>query len=199
MPTEANGSWLKTDEIEEFIGAIEFCADLSNSIRSDIRRWKWLILAMHNALQGCFVCALRGVDTSGITMLKNKSADAVWQWLNVDSRIENPPPAPKEELAPMLDLYRRVRNVKYLQEPYRLPTHQQMNKDIIKLNLLRNKFSHFTPQGFSLEISGLPRIIGHCSDIIEHLAITHPTFWHHPTENRRSRIEGAIASIRRLS
>lgn len=58
--------WLRTDEMEEFIGALEFCAELSETVRDDVMRWKWLIVALHNALQGACVGALRGQDTAGL-------------------------------------------------------------------------------------------------------------------------------------
>lgn len=196
MQPKDNENWFRTDEIEEFISAIEFCAFLTNHLANNWNYWKWLIVAAHNALQGIFVCALRGIDTTGTSMLTKKSSAEVWHWLNVESREPSPPSCPKEQLAPMLDLYKRVRSKRYMDEECCLPTHQQMNKDIIKLNFLRNEFSHFTPKGFSVETSGLPRIISHCCDIFEYLAIEHPTFWHHLNEARRTRIKNAVDAIR---
>lgn len=132
--------WLRTDEVEEFIGALEHVACLACTVSESSLQWKWLILALHNALQGACTCALRGTDTAGITMLTKESAKAVWHWLDVESRKDPHPPKPDEKLATMMDLYRRVQKARYLEEPYRLRSHHQMNKDIRKLNYLRNKF-----------------------------------------------------------
>ena len=74
--------------------------------------------------------------------------------------------------------------------------HQQMNADVEKLNLLRNQFVHFVPKGWSLEISGMPRIVRHCCDVIDHLAVRHPTFEHHLDGNRRRRIKSALLALR---
>jgi hypothetical protein len=188
--------WLRTDEIEEFIGGLEHSANLSVSIGNDVMNWKWLILALHNTLQGACTCALRGNDTAGVSMLTKKSAEAVWHWLDVESRRDASAPMPPEMLAPLLDLYGRVRKSRWLPEPHRLPAHQQMNKDVKKLNYLRNKFSHFLTQGFSLEVSGMPRIVRHCCDAIEHLAVKQPTFWHHLNESQTARIKSALGTLR---
>jgi hypothetical protein len=160
------------------------------------RRWKWLILSLHQAVQGTFVCALRGVDTAGINVLTDKSADEMWQWLDVDSHKIPRPAAPLERLAPMLVLFKRVKNAKHLQDPQRLRTTTQMNWDIKKLNSLRNEFSHFVPKSFSVEISGLSRIAKHCCYVIEHLALAHSTFPHHMTGNKNRRLKQAIATLR---
>lgn len=88
-------------------------------------------------------------------MLTESSAKAVWHWLDVESREDPNSPMPDERLAAMTELYKRVQKIENLKEPHRLSTHDQMNKDVKKLNELRNEFSHFVPKGFSLEVSGM--------------------------------------------
>ena len=190
------GRCLSTDEFEEMVDAVEHSADLSSQVKKFPRRWKWLILSLHQAVQGTLVCTLRGVDTAGINVLNNKNAKEMWQWLDVDSRKTPHPAAPLERLAPMLDLFKRVKNTKHLQDPQRLTATPQINWDIKKLNSLRNEFGHFVPKSFSLEISGLPRIASHCCNVIEHLALVHPTFAHHMTGNKNRRLRQAIAALR---
>jgi hypothetical protein len=71
-----------------------------------------------------------------------------------------------------------------------------MNLDIKKLNKLRQDFAHFVPKGLSIEVSGMPRIVRHCCDVIEHLAVRHPTFRHHLSEPRLERIQSALTKLR---
>ena len=68
MTDDSGEIWLRTDEIEELIGALEHCAELAGTLRSNVnvQRWKWLILALHNTVQGACTCALRGNDSAGI-------------------------------------------------------------------------------------------------------------------------------------
>ena len=188
--------WFGTDEIEELIDAVEHSAELSDQIKKSPRRWKWLILSLHQALQGACVCALRGTDTAGISVLTKQSAKEMWQWLNVDSRQDQRQSPPEEHLASMLELYTRVKKLCYLQAPHSLSSTQQMNNDIKKLNQLRNEFIHFVPKSFSLEITGMPRIASHCCDVIEHLTVAHPTFGHHMTGNKKRRLVKAISILR---
>ena len=129
-------------------------------------------------------------------MLDAKSARAVWHWLDVQSRKTPAPPMPVEKLARMLDLFDRVCDMNYLPHPHRLVAHGQMIDDVRKLNSLRNQFTHFVPMGLALGLGGMPRIIRHCCDAIEHLAVSEPTFSHHLNEAMRSRIRAALAGLR---
>lgn len=56
--------WVHTDEIGEFIDALEHSADLAEHLVRDDRVWKWLTISLHLTLQGACVCALRGRDTA---------------------------------------------------------------------------------------------------------------------------------------
>ena len=195
--TQEEKNWLRTDEREEFVCALEYCAELTASLKDKTMSWKWLIIALHNALQGACVCALRGKDTTGISVLTKNSGKKMWQWLCVDSRKNPTPSMPEERLAAMTQLYKRASNPKYLPEPHTLPPNSLRGKDVRRLNQLRNDFIHFVPKGLSLEISGMPRIVGNCCDAIEHLAIKHPTFQHQLTDQQQKRIQTALTNLRK--
>ena len=196
MTAKPKEIWLRTDEIEELVSALEHCAELASGLESNLMNWKWLIIALHNALQGACVCALRGRDNAGITMLTKKSAKEVWHWLDVESRKSPAPPMPEERLAAMPELYQRVADTTHLPDPCRLPTDPSRDDDVKRLNRLRNRFIHFVPAGFSLEVSGMPRIVGHCCDAIEHLSVKYPTYWGHLNNKLRRRTKTALANLR---
>jgi hypothetical protein len=187
-------NWLRTNELEEFIGALEFAAEIIPSVANDPARWKWVIIALHNALQGVCVCALRGADTSGISVLDKDSGAAMWHWLNVDSREPEHPPPPKEKLAKTLELYKRTKKDEYLDNP--LPSNAARDEDIRRLNSLRNEFIHFVPKGLSIELSGMPRIVRSVCFCVEHMAVNFPTFEHHFKDGHRDRISGAVVALR---
>jgi hypothetical protein len=52
--------YLRTDEVEEAISAIEMVAESVAGVKADIYRWKWALIALHSAVQGFMVLALRG-------------------------------------------------------------------------------------------------------------------------------------------
>ena len=184
--------WLRTDEIEEFIDALEHSAKLAEQLPVDLKNWKWIIISLHSALQGACVCALRGRDTAGVTMLTKKSWKEVWHHLDVESRKNPNAKMPAERLARLLDLFKRVRDPALLPPPHTLTADNGAIKDIEKLNALRNDFIHFVPKGLSLELSGMPRIVRNVTEAIEHLAVSHPTFWHHLDEVLQNRISNAL-------
>lgn len=188
--------WLRTNEIEEFIDVLEHAAWLAGRVGEDVRTWKWLIIALHSALQGACVCALRGHDTAGVSMLTKKSWREVWHWLDVESRKTPGAPKPPERLASLKELFARVRDSDLLPAPHTLCASAGAVADIDKLNRLRNDFIHFVPHGLSLELSGMPRIVGHAAEAIEHLAVAQPSFWHHLRQPDRNRIATALTCLR---
>lgn len=188
--------WLRTDEIDQFIDALEHSADLATSVDERMMRWKWLIFALHNALQGACTCALRGNDTAGISMLSN--GKAVWKYLDVTSRKDLASCMPEPRLDRLTELYERVQNEQVLGEPFKLPANEQMNKDVEQLNTFRNWFMHFPPHSWSVEVSGMPRIVRNCCAAIEHLAVKHPSFWHKLGDAHSEALDGARTALSRI-
>ncbi len=192
-----NENWLRTNEIEEFVGALEFSAEIICQVNSDITKWKWLILAIHNALQGACVCALRSADTTGISVLDEKCGRRMWHWLDVESRKDQHPPPPKEKLAPMLKLYTRAQDARYLSVP--LPPNPDRDRDVERLNSLRNELIHFVPKGLSVELSGMPQIIRSCCNVIMYLILDHTSFAQHLRRAQAERISIALNSMLRAT
>jgi len=186
-------SWFRTDEIGELIDAVEHSAELARGIAANPAKWKWLVLALHSAVQGALVCALRGGDTSGTAVLAN--AGEVLAWLNGGCE----PPHPRERLANLMDLYRRARKVSYLPTPYTFKGTSEITKDLKTLSSLRNTFVHFVPMGLSVEVGGLPRVARNCCVVIESLAVTHPTFWHQLDEVSGTRLRAAVIALRKAT
>jgi len=184
---------LRTNEIEQFVDALEFAAELLPSLATDICRWKWEIVALHNALQGSFVCALSGADTAGISFLNERTGAKMWRWLDVTSRSQPEISPPDERLAEILILFERVKNPTYLDYP--LPSNDDIDGDVRMLNDLRNDFMHFVPCAWSLELSGMPRVIKTICKIIQHLAIDHSTFAHRFRGDEFSRIRTALFAL----
>jgi hypothetical protein len=63
-----------------------------------------------------------------------------------------------------------------------------------KLHDLRNEFLHFTPKGWSLEVSGGPALCLHGLGVIEFLARGSGTIWWR-SGDERSRYDSAIAKL----
>jgi hypothetical protein len=54
--------YLRTDEQVEATASLETAGESAARVAIDVYQWRWVVLALHNALQGFMVIALRGSD-----------------------------------------------------------------------------------------------------------------------------------------
>jgi hypothetical protein len=178
----------KTDETEEAISALEMVAEQSVRMQEDTYRWKWIILAIHNALQGFMVLALR--SGNGLRPLRDDIAAA---WLKAYQEGKNPP---QEKLDSFLNLYKKIKSERmlfYVHSKKFLPKVRQ-ESSIKKLNSLRNDFIHFLPRMWVLEVGGLPQICLDCLDAIQFLAWESGNiFWRSEIHEKRAQQALSIA------
>lgn len=154
-------TYLRTDEREEAVRSLEWAEAQSRSIAEDPYQWKWVLVALHNAVQGFMVLSLW--NGNGLLALRDKVAA---KWLDAH---RNGGEYPVEKLDEFLNLYKKVKdkdNFHFIGAGPFIPgaTHDD---SFIRLNSLRNEFTHFTPKGWSLELRGLPSICLDTIDLIE--------------------------------
>lgn len=156
--------WLETNEIKEVISSFELLVDRLPKVLIDEHNWKWVIISLHNGLQGLMVLALQ--SSNHLNVLKDKSAE---KWLKAYESKKRE--FPEVELDTFLYLYKKIKSErmkKYTNSIQFTPSDSQ-DKSIRKLNLYRNDFIHFVPKAWSIELAGLPSIIHDCIDISEFL------------------------------
>lgn len=191
---------VETDHVEEFVDALEHAADLSERLTSNVRLWRWLIIALHMSLQGACVCALRGRDTSGMNVLEKRARDDMIKWRKERDRTNSfGVSRPNDRrLASLLTLFARVCDPEYLREPHTLSATEPAIEDVKTLGELRDRFVHFRLQGLSLNVQGMPRVVRHVCEIIEQLTLERPGPYLALDLNveRRARIEAALIRVR---
>ena len=189
--------YLRVDEREDVITALEHAARTAETLRKRPLDWKWVIIAVHNAFQGALVCTLSGTDGTGA--LSKKSMTEMWDWFETSHTHPNAP-YPNEWLAPPLELYERAKNQIYMGEfgGHPLQTTKEQDDDVKRLNNLRRSFMHLTPKGWSIETAGLPRIVLNTITIIETLLLSHPANALRLDPKNRERVEQAIQILRGL-
>jgi len=184
-------NWLRTDEFEEAVSALEMVPEAAAAVSNDIYRWKWVILAVHNALQGFMVLALRGGN--GLAALRDDVAQA---WLEAYRQGTK---YPRDKLDSFLNLYKKIKSDRmlfYVTSLKFVPKGSQ-GRSIKKLNALRNNFIHFIPKGWSLEVSGLPEICLDSLAIINFLGWESGNIIFHKT-NMASRAKKALDEAQRI-
>lgn len=167
-----NKIYLTANEFNETLKSLEVVADFLPKVISDNYHWRWIVISLHNAVQGLMVCALKG--GGGLNVLKDDVKD---QWLQ--AYRNNSGDYPVEILDSYLNLYKKVKSEKmviYCQSIKFVPQGQQ-GWSIKKLNRLRNKFIHFLPGGLLLEVSGLPNISIDCISLIDFLVFESGNIW----------------------
>jgi hypothetical protein len=187
--TTTEETWLETDESEEAIAALEFLAELASTLRSNIRRWKWVIIVTHNAVQCFMVIALRQSDGRGPIR-----DDIMAKIIQAQAKDEVPP---TEKLDDFMELYKKIKTPSRMQK-YGQSKHFTSTKDqdraIKMLHDLRNEFLHFTPKGWSLEVSGGPHLCLQCLEIIHFLVHDSGTIWF-GSEAKSKRCTSAMAAV----
>lgn len=173
--------YLRTDERQEAVRSLEWAAEQASQLEQDPYLWKWLLVAMHNAIQGFLVLALW--NGNGLLTLTAKGAAKWLEAYNSDA------PFPVDRLDKFLNLYEKVK----------VPEHFHVHgaraftpgathdKSMEQLNEFRNEFIHFTPKGWSLQLAGLPTICLDGLDLIRYFGWeTTPINWYKPSHVRRA-------------
>ena len=181
--------WLRTDEAEEAVGALESVARFLHDTEKDPFAWRWVLIGLHIAAQGFMVVALR--DSAGLIPLRD---DVAKEWL---AAYRSSKPFPKERLDSFRNLYKKVKRKETSELLNATPFRPKKSQDrsITLLCRLRDQFVHFLPMSWSLEIAGLPQT---CRDVLDFIEFLYRDYrmllWHnqeHPT-----RIQAALATAR---
>lgn len=142
-------------------------------VHEKLQEWKWVILAAHSALQGTLVCVLSG--SSGLVCLTDSSASKVLKWIE-ESRSNQNLKAPVERVAELPVLLQRSHDANFMSEfgGEPVPPDAEVDADILQLHNLRNQFTHFRPALWSIEVTGLPRIIQVSTAYSQRVMLGHP-------------------------
>lgn len=113
--------------------------------------WKWVAIALHGALYGFAVCALKGTNPDRVKKRakSGRMRDTLIDFDEALKRCQEP-----EQMYPA--------NVM----PIVLAPGQSRSIRVLK-NELRNNFAHLIPKAWSIEIHGMPRITIDCLEVIE--------------------------------
>jgi hypothetical protein len=62
------------DEFEDAVLSVELAAEKFHSVQTSPTLWKWVIIALQNAVQGAMVLALAGTDGCGALFSSSQEA-----------------------------------------------------------------------------------------------------------------------------
>ena len=195
------------DERLDVLASLELCAVSLTHTRQTELAWKWVVLSLHSALQGAMVCHLSG--TAELGALTERSASKQLDWDNnsrysetesmqenydefgvpITHAEDNGEPAPVEFVASADALFERLycksKRVEYSFGEVISVTEQQ-KKSFERLQRLRNKFTHFSPKGWSIELNYIKEIICDVLQVLGLILDDPLTFIHMSDEDRRA-------------
>lgn len=186
--------YLRIDETLDAVTSLELVGELLPKTVEKPHYWKWVVIALHNALQGYMVLALRGSDSFHVLSEKSRKErrkarerksgplqppklDYFWNlYKNIkkgravydeELRVGRMPGGP--EIGPMM---------KYVgSQPFK-PQGTQ-DKSVRLLHEDRNDFIHFVPINRSIPVALFPPVVKDCLDIIAFLAFeSGNVLWH---------------------
>lgn len=153
-------NWIETDEREDVAGSIRHIIRTAHFVGEDTHAWKWVIIALHSALQGACVCHL--TTTAAPMGAISETNNRQWVAYFEESRTNPNAKPPKAHLMCLPELLKAIR------KPNSAGNHSNGNGIAIsgsELNWLirfhnefRNQFTHFVPMAWSIEVSGIPLI-----------------------------------------
>jgi hypothetical protein len=157
--------WFRTNGHLEAMNSLEMVCDQLPKVVDDVHVWKWVIIALHNALQGYMVLALKGSDSLNVYTEKTKK-----KWLDA-YRLENGD-LPDPYMDNFSSLYAKIQDPKLMERWVTSQTFKPEGTQTASIEMLieiRNNFIHFLPKISSLETSGLPHVTKDCIDVIDFL------------------------------
>jgi len=172
--------WLRFTAETNALDFLQRAREFIQQTESDIKAWKWVILALHGALYGFAICACRSIDHENIIRRTKKGI---------------------ERLISLDDALRICQDGEWMGtlhggKPLELTESQKYSIQKLKKSL-RNNFEHYIPKGWSIEIHGLPGIAMGILDIIRFLSVE--TFrYQHLNQGQRRRIKSIIFQSKRL-
>jgi hypothetical protein len=149
------GTWLRVTTEGNAIDFLEKAAEFVG--RSDDYKWKWVSISLHAALYAFAICAIRGTGPDRVAVYRKEKGKQVRRLIGFPEALK------------------RCQQEEYM--------HQYVHSKVLKLRkdeewaiqkiseTLRNSFQHYLPKFWSIEVSGMPRIVKDVSRVIRFLAL----------------------------
>ncbi len=168
--------WLRLDELENAIDNLEMAGYFLQNVPS-AKKWKWAIIAIHQALYGFAICSIQGTDAQSV--------------------IAGTAELPEGKLISIREALKRTKDPEWMPRSDCMPLVTSTDEDTALERVIgefRNEFEHFRPKHWSIEVSGMPKIVGHVLRVIRFLALESRCVTY-ADEDQMTRVGKALAII----
>jgi hypothetical protein len=182
--------WLRTDERNEAIKSLHKTHQFVLEAHEDNYNWKWVIIAIHNSAQAFMILALKGTASFNVCSNREKFLEAMSFGNDY----------PELRMQYFLDLYRDIKSKERMNQGVsskKFLASPETDQALKALNELRNKFIHFVPSNWSLEVSALPEICKSTLSVIEFLILESGNIrFYNNDELEKARLSKLISEIK---
>ncbi|MDP9473182.1 MAG: hypothetical protein M3Q71_21390 [Chloroflexota bacterium] len=154
------------------VDALAMATDQIHRVQADPFAWKWVVIALHNALHGFMGLALRRTDGAQLLIEKHERRTyAHWEReRQAEQFLHDPGPT---RIDAFLNLYEKIKNPERMRQflhskPF-LSTEDQ-DTSVAYLDRLRNDLSHYSDIRLVVRIAALPRVVKNCAAVIGFLS-----------------------------
>lgn len=156
----ASAIWIRTDEAEDVAASVRHALRCWPLAKEDDQAWKWVMLALHAALQGALVCHLVTTATP-LGVVTDRNAQ---EWVDYFERYRSdttvrPPKTRLLDLPELIKLARKPGSAGDGRQGGLVRVSDQELAWLRRIHTeIRNQFVHFEPMGWAVDVSGVPSL-----------------------------------------
>ncbi|MGB3346528.1 MAG: hypothetical protein WBA71_04660 [Candidatus Humimicrobiia bacterium] len=171
--SKIKAKYLSLSEEENALDYLEQAYNFIKQTENDNFSWKWVIIALHGALYGFAICALKGTNPDRVTYT-TKSGKKLISFNEALKRCQKP----------------KYMNMLVTSKCLQLTDAQKESIHYLK-DTFRNNFEHFVPKSWYIELHGMPKIVIDVLDVIRFIALDTGNYID-LTEKQRKRVESIV-------
>jgi len=152
LPDSLPDGWVHLDELANALDSVEMATHFLENL-PDPYRWKWAVMAFHQAIYGFAICAVRGTDSRSV--LEPADTKGERRLISVWKALE------------------RAQNPAFLWNPGDPLTLSDDEKQAIDtlFDEYRNGLAHFRPAGWSIELLAIVDVLRLATAVLRRLAV----------------------------
>ncbi len=189
--------YLRIDEKENAVDSLQKATEFLKNTKNSQLYWKWFIVATHHAVYHFMLLALQNTDLSGIWKEQPKKGLPKLVDYGLSRKVVDTNNS-ENQLVNFTEAFMRIqkpdRMGRYVNtKPFVADTKHKEAATYLN-TILRDNFVHFSPKGWSIEISFIIEAVSPMLEVVEFLVLNSGRLF--MDEQQRNSIQSDIAQIR---
>ncbi|MBF7728756.1 hypothetical protein [Pseudomonas sp. N040] len=169
-----NSEYFRTDTEHDAAFSLVAASDFLALADKKPHYWRWVVLAVHSAVQGSLALAL----TNGNILHVQKPSVLSRLLAALESKGQNLN-FPNPHMDNFLRLYAKAKQVDFLRSGATpLPADERHERALMSLDEMRDEFAHFNSKSWSIEIAHIAETVAVACEVIEHVFRSGAALWH---------------------